>query len=47
MIKLKKEDFNKLEKAINLLEDISKDIETTNDIEVVISNATSVISELN
>ena len=44
---LSKENFYKLEKAINLLEDMSKDIETTNDIEVIISNASSVISELN
>ena len=43
---LKKEDFIKLEKAISLLEDISKDIERTNEIDVIIANATDVILSL-
>lgn len=44
---IKKEDFIKLEKAINLLEDINKNIITTSDMDNIIAEASNVISELN
>ena len=41
-----KEDYNKLEKAIDLLKSISKDITTTNDMDVIITQADNVILSL-
>ena len=45
-LKLKKEDFDKLEKAINLLQDINKNIITTHAMDVIIMEASEVILAL-
>jgi cysteinyl-tRNA synthetase len=46
MAKLSKDNYIKLEKAISLLESISKDITITSDMEDIITNASDVISSL-
>lgn len=46
MAKLSKDNYIKLEKAISLLESISKDITITSDMEDIIANASDVISSL-